>query len=106
MRLTLKALTLLILLPVAACATRPAPIILTPGQLICPASVLNDEVLPETFNREILQTLPPETRTYILQREVQWEAVAAAGTQAKADALRVCADYNRALRELQNEAAR
>lgn len=93
----LKLSLLCTALTVASCATKPQPIMLTPGPIICPQSALTQEVAPGEFDPSILTQMSPAAATYVQEREAWWETVLANAEAAKVDMLHACANYNRAL---------
>lgn len=93
----LKAAMPLILLFAAGCATRPPPVSLQLGPIICPQSQLNEDAAPPALDQAFVAGLSDEAQAYILDREAWWEGVLATAQDYEADALETCADYNRAL---------
>lgn len=81
----------------AGCATKPQPISLAPGPIICPQSLLTPEEAPPPLAQEVLQQMTPEAATAVQQWGSWWENVLANAEGVKVEALQACADYNRAL---------
>lgn len=102
MRLTLKLGTLLTLSSIAACASPPRPVVLTPGPITCPQSLQQAVEPPDRLDQSFFFRLSEEDQRYIADYISQYNAALNQANSKADDALNSCADYNRNLHRLQS----